>query len=40
MPVSFFDTSVLVYLASGDTANSDRAEAVIAEGRAISVQIQ
>jgi len=39
MPVSFFDTNVLVYLASGDTAKADRAEAVIAEGGAISVRI-
>ena len=39
MPVSFFDTNVLVYLASGDTAKADRTEAVIAEGGSISVQI-
>ena len=39
MPVSFFDTNVLVYLASGDTAKADRAEAVIAEGGSISVQV-
>ena len=39
MPVSFFDTNVLVYLASGDTAKADRAEAVVAEGGSISVQI-
>ena len=39
MPASFFDTNVLVYLASGDTAKADRAEAVIAEGGSISVQI-
>jgi predicted nucleic acid-binding protein len=39
MPASFFDTNVLVYLASGDSAKADRAEAVIATGGAISVQV-
>ena len=39
MPVSFFDTNVLVYLASGDAAKADRAEAAIAAGGAISVQV-
>lgn len=39
MPASFFDTNVLVYLASGDTAKADRAEAAIAAGGAISVQV-
>jgi len=39
MPVSFFDTNVLVYLASGDAAKADRAEAVLAKGGAISVQV-
>ncbi|MER8535638.1 PIN domain-containing protein [Mesorhizobium sp. M1005] len=39
MPVSFFDTNVLLYIASGDTAKADRAEAVIADGGAISVQV-
>jgi len=39
MPGSFFDTNVLVYLASGDTAKADRAEAAITAGRAISVQV-
>ncbi|TIS57043.1 MAG: PIN domain-containing protein [Mesorhizobium sp.] len=39
MPVSFFDTNVLVYVASGDTAKADRAEAAIAAGGAISVQV-
>jgi predicted nucleic acid-binding protein len=39
MPGSFFDTNVLVYVASGDTAKADRAEAVIAAGGSISVQI-
>jgi predicted nucleic acid-binding protein len=39
MPVSFFDTNVLVYLASSDAAKADRAEATIATGGAISVQV-
>ena len=39
MPVSFFDTNVLVYLASSDVAKADRAEQVIAGGGAISVQV-
>jgi predicted nucleic acid-binding protein len=38
MPGSFFDTDVLVYLASGDPAKADRAEAMIAGGGGISVQ--
>jgi predicted nucleic acid-binding protein len=39
MPASFFDTNVLVYLASGDAAKADRAEAIIAGGGSISVQV-
>jgi predicted nucleic acid-binding protein len=39
MPASFFDTNVLVYVASGDAAKADRAEAAVAAGGAISVQI-
>jgi predicted nucleic acid-binding protein len=39
MPVSFFDTNVLVYLASGEAAKADRAEATIAGGGSISVQV-
>jgi predicted nucleic acid-binding protein len=39
MPVSFFDTNVLVYIASGDPMKADRAEAAIAAGGAISVQV-
>jgi predicted nucleic acid-binding protein len=39
MPVSFFDTNILVYLASGDAAKADRAEAAIAGGGSISVQV-
>jgi predicted nucleic acid-binding protein len=39
MPGSFFDTNVLIYLASDDAAKADRAEAVISGGGAISVQV-
>ena len=35
----FFDTNVLLYLLSGDTRKADRAEAVIATGGVISVQV-
>jgi predicted nucleic acid-binding protein len=39
MPVSFFDTNVLATLASEEAAKADRAEATIAAGGAISVQV-
>jgi predicted nucleic acid-binding protein len=39
MPGSFFDTNILVYLASDDAAKADRAEAIVREGGAISVQV-
>ncbi len=39
MPGSFFDTNVLVYIASGDPVKADRAEAIIGEGGVISVQV-
>ncbi len=39
MQGSFFDTNVLVYLASGDPEKADRAEAVIRDGGVISVQV-
>jgi predicted nucleic acid-binding protein len=39
MPGNFFDTNVLVYLASGDSAKADQAEAVVARGGIISVQV-
>jgi predicted nucleic acid-binding protein len=39
MPANFFDTNVLVYIASEDTAKADRAEAIVAAGGAISVQV-
>jgi antitoxin component of MazEF toxin-antitoxin module len=39
MPASFFDTNVLLYLASGDAAKADLAEAAVGAGGAISVQV-
>jgi predicted nucleic acid-binding protein len=39
MPGSFFDTNVLLYIVSGDTAKADKAEMRVAEGGAISVQV-
>lgn len=39
MPGNFFDTNVLIYLASGDAAKADQAEATIAKGGAISIQV-
>jgi predicted nucleic acid-binding protein len=39
MPGSFFDSNVLLYLASGDQRKADQAEAVVAAGGAISVQV-
>jgi predicted nucleic acid-binding protein len=39
MPGSFFDTNVLVYLASGDRAKADRAERILRDGGTISVQV-
>jgi predicted nucleic acid-binding protein len=35
----FFDTNVLLYLLSEDNAKADRAEAIIASGGTISVQV-
>ena len=35
----FFDTNVLLYLLSGDAAKADRAEAVLAQGGTIGVQV-
>lgn len=35
----FVDTNVLLYLASGDAEKADRAEAVLAQGGTISVQV-
>lgn len=39
MPGSFFDTNVLIYLASGDPTKADRAEKIVGDGGAISVQV-
>jgi predicted nucleic acid-binding protein len=39
MPGSFFDTDVLLYVASADPAKADRAEELIGAGGTISVQI-
>ena len=39
MPGSFVDTNVLLYIASGDPAKAERAEAIIGDGGAISVQV-
>jgi predicted nucleic acid-binding protein len=39
MPGSFFDTNVLVYVASGDPAKAEKAEKIIGGGGAISVQV-
>jgi predicted nucleic acid-binding protein len=36
---SFFNTHVLLYLLSEDNAKADRAEAIIAKGGIISVQV-
>lgn len=39
MPGNFFDTNVLVYIASEDAAKANRAEQTVADGGAISVQV-
>ena len=39
MRASFFDSTVLVYIASGVAAKADQAEAAVATGGAISVQV-
>ena len=39
MPGNFFDTNVLIYIASGDPEKADQAEAVLGRGGAISVQV-
>jgi predicted nucleic acid-binding protein len=39
MPADFFDTNVLVYIASGDAEKADLAEAALAGGGSISVQV-
>lgn len=39
MPGSFFDTNVLLYMASVDRLKADRAERIVGRGGAISVQV-
>jgi predicted nucleic acid-binding protein len=39
MPGNFYDTNVLVYLASGNSAKADAAEQAISLGGTISVQV-
>lgn len=39
MPADFFDSNILLYLASGDPAKADKAESLLAGGGAISVQV-
>ena len=39
MPGSFLDTNVLIYLASADVRKAARAEALIAAGGTVSVQV-
>jgi len=39
MPGSFFDTNILLYMASADFAKAERTEKIVAEGGTISVQV-
>ena len=39
MPGSFFDTDVLIYIASSDPVKADKAESMVGSGGAISVQV-
>ncbi|MGO4869088.1 MAG: PIN domain-containing protein [Roseiarcus sp.] len=39
MQGDFFDTNVLIYLVSADAKKADRAEALVRQGGAISVQV-
>ena len=39
MSDDFFDTNVLIYLLSADAKKADRAEALVRQGGAISVQV-
>ena len=39
MPGSFFDTNILLYLASSNRAKAERAEEIVGEGGVISVQV-
>ena len=39
MPGSFFDTNVVIYIASSDPVKADKAESMVGGGGAISVQV-
>jgi predicted nucleic acid-binding protein len=39
MPGSFFDTNILLHVASEDAVKADRTETIIADGGAISMQV-
>jgi predicted nucleic acid-binding protein len=39
MPGRFFDTNVLIYLASSDPVKAERAETIVSSGGTISVQV-
>ena len=39
MPGSFFDTNILIYLASDDAAKANRAEAIVREGGTVSIHV-
>jgi predicted nucleic acid-binding protein len=39
MPGSFFDTNVLIYLASDDQVKAERVETIVSSGGMISVQV-
>jgi predicted nucleic acid-binding protein len=39
MPGSFFDTNILLYIASGDRVKADKAEKLLGAGGTISVQV-
>ena len=39
MSKPFLDSNIVLYLLSGDTAKADKAEAILAEGGVISVQV-
>lgn len=39
MPGSFFDSNVLLYIASSDAVKAERAEAIVGSGGSISVQV-
>lgn len=39
MPGDFFDTNVLIYIASGQSEKADRAESLVRDGGTISAQV-